>query len=776
MTVRTLLFFVLLFPALCLHAQITRTKKLTPSSSQATPIDTPDDLTKHLSAAETYQLSGDLDHAAVENRAIISIALKRLGALALRENQPMRAVKLLNDSITLGDAAETRANLAVAYLRSSEIDHAIANAQAAANLDPQNANAQHLLGKLLYAKGDYSHALAALESTIVIAPDFDTAYTLGLTYLQLKQIDRARLLFEEMQTALKNSADLHVLIGQAYEQTGYYPEAEAELKQALSINPKIQRAHFFIGYLILQHGGSERLTEAGKEFEQELQLNPADFYSNFFRGVVSNVESEHAKAIPFLQKAVQLNPNVGEAYLFLGQSQGELGDQVSAEKSLRRSIELTVDASKNSFQIRRAHFLLGRVLLKSGRKAEAEKELLLARQLQGQLLDSARDEVGRILGQVVSFSKNSGVSAPAITGQSKIESPTARAQTEETPLSKQEAAEFVKVKAQLSQLLAQAYHNLGVIAAQQGALGEAMTRFASAAEWQPDFPGLDRNWGITGFRAAQFDKAVAPLARQVKAHPEDALARRMLGVSYYLTQNYKQALETLKPLETSLSSDPELAYFYGISLVKLDKQPQAIVLFARLSDQNPKSAQARFYAAQGFAIVGDYERAVKEFRSVAALDSAFAQAHFSAGQSLIRLNRLDEAEKEFRQELQLNAVDAAAKYYLAYTLLERKIQIDEALSLLKEAVSLRYDYADARYQLGKALIEKGELDEAVEQLETAARFEPKKDYIHYQLSIAYRRASRPTDADRELKLYRDLKSANRTEETPGTMGAKENAP
>ncbi|MEP6924748.1 MAG: tetratricopeptide repeat protein, partial [Pyrinomonadaceae bacterium] len=373
-------------------------------------------------------------------------------------------------------------------------------------------------------------------------------------------------------------------------------------------------------------------------------------------------------------------------------------------------------------------------------------------------------------------SKNNSPLEPATIGQGKIESPTKRPNTEESPVSKQEAAEFLKIKAQLSQLLAQAYHNLGVIAAQRGLLEEAMTRFAAAADWKPDFPGLDRNWGITGFRAEQFEKAIPPLARHVKIHPEDALTRRMLGVSYYLTRNYKQSLETLKPLETSLSTDPELAYFYGISLIRLDKQPQATVLFTRLSEQNPKSAQARFYAAQGFALVGDYERALKEFRSVAAVDSSFAQAHYSAGQSLIRLNRLDEAEKEFRQELGLNSADAAAKYYLAYTLLERKIQTDEALSLLKEAIALRYDYADARYQLGKALIEKGELEDAVEQLETAARFEPKKEYIHYQLSIAYRRAARPIDADRELKLYRELKSANRAEATPGIMGAKENVP
>lgn len=772
MIFRTLLFIVLGFTAFCLYAQTPRTKKsgaaisVSPKSQTAPPAT--DELAKHLSAAETYQLSGDLANASIENNQIIGIALQRVGAIALAENQLDRAIKVFNDSIIFNDNSGVRTNLAIAYLRASKNDEAIANAQAAVALDPKDSIAQRLLGQLLYAKGDYAAALPALESTIRLAPDFDSVYALGVTYLQLKQLERAKLLFEEMQTAVKNTAELHVYIGRAYEGTGYYAEAERELKAALAINPKTAKAHFFIGYLILQHS-SERLSEAGREFDQELALNPADFYSSFFRGVVYNSESEHAKAIAPLQKAVQLNPKSGEAHLFLGQSQSEIGDNAAAEKSLRRAVELTADASKNSFQIRRAHFLLGRVLLKTGRRAEAEKELIAARELQGQLLDSARDEVGKILGQVVSSDKT----APE---KNSLGAQLNQPNQLPAPLSAAQTAELKKAKTQLAELLAQAFHNLGVIAAQQNLLNEGLTRFASAAEWKPDFAGLNRNWGITAFRAAAFDQAAAPLAKHLKTRPEDALARRMLGVSYYLTKNFKQAVETLKPIQATLGSDQELAYFYGISLASLDRQPEAAAVFSDLAVKNQKSAPAQFYAGQGFMIVGDYERAITAFRQARALDSNTAQTHYNAGQALIRLNRLDEAETEFRRELEINQADESAKYYLAYTLLERKTKVDEALILLRDAIAARSDFADARYQLGKTLIEKGDFNEAIEQLEAAAASDPKKDYIHYQLSIAYRRVARAADAERELKLFRELKDASKKRETPAAMGAKQNAP
>ena len=124
----------------------------------------------------------------------------------------------------------------------------------------------------------------------------------------------------------------------------------------------------------------------------------------------------------------------------------------------------------------------------------------------------------------------------------------------------------------------------------------------------------------------------------------------------------------------------------------------------------------------------------------------------------------------------MNSADVIAKYHLAYVLLEQKREITQALALLRETIAVHPQYADARYQLGKTLVELGQVPEAIEHLEVAARAEPTKDYIHYQLSIAYRRASRNADADRELQLYREIKASGRNRESRGNVENKPNAP
>jgi Flp pilus assembly protein TadD len=67
-------------------------------------------------------------------------------------------------------------------------------------------------------------------------------------------------------------------------------------------------------------------------------------------------------------------------------------------------------------------------------------------------------------------------------------------------------------------------------------------------------------------------------------------------------------------------------------------------------------------------------------------------------------------------------------------------------------------------------LEQGKLDDAISHLEQAARVSPDTDYIHYQLQVAYRKASRIQDADRELAIYKEIKARKRASAAPSAMG------
>ena len=66
-------------------------------------------------------------------------------------------------------------------------------------------------------------------------------------------------------------------------------------------------------------------------------------------------------------------------------------------------------------------------------------------------------------------------------------------------------------------------------------------------------------------------------------------------------------------------------------------------------------------------------------------------------------------------------------------------------------MSAQPNHANANYELGKILLDRGQLKEAVDHLETATRLSPQTDYMHYQLQAAYRKLERMADADRRTR-------------------------
>jgi Flp pilus assembly protein TadD len=91
---------------------------------------------------------------------------------------------------------------------------------------------------------------------------------------------------------------------------------------------------------------------------------------------------------------------------------------------------------------------------------------------------------------------------------------------------------------------------------------------------------------------------------------------------------------------------------------------------------------------------------------------------------------------------------------------------DEAMTIFQDVVRSHPDHANAHYELGKILLDRGQLPEAVDHLETAVHLSPQTDYMHYQLQAAYRKQSRLEDADRELAIFKEMKAKQREHLAP----------
>jgi Flp pilus assembly protein TadD len=203
-----------------------------------------------------------------------------------------------------------------------------------------------------------------------------------------------------------------------------------------------------------------------------------------------------------------------------------------------------------------------------------------------------------------------------------------------------------------------------------------------------------------------------------------------------------------------------MAYAWGYSLVWIGgREKKAIEVLNQLM-LSPLPPDSLLSVGDLYGVLEDYDHAVTAYRRALELDPAIARAHYKMGAALIRLSRMQEAITELQAEYKMTPKDVEVRYNLAYALLENS-QREPAVEILRALVADAPNHALAHYLLGKALLDAGQLPEAVQQLEVAVKLDPDREYIHYQLQLAYRRSDRKEDADREAKIYKEMKNRKR---------------
>jgi tetratricopeptide (TPR) repeat protein len=230
--------------------------------------------------------------------------------------------------------------------------------------------------------------------------------------------------------------------------------------------------------------------------------------------------------------------------------------------------------------------------------------------------------------------------------------------------------------------------------------------------------------------------------------------REMLGVSYFMLDDFVHSAEVLRPVADQLPDNPGLLYAAGVSLVRTGNPKEGGRMFSRMLEHSRNVPEIHLLLGQAYAEQSEYANALNEISRALELNPKLGEAHYYAGKVHFKQGRLDEAAQEYQAELTLNPRYVPAMYELAYVRLQQH-QAEIAARLLKEIVSEKPDYADAYYQLGKAMLEQGDVKTAIQNLETSVRLQP-SSYAYYQLSFAYRRDGRPEDAQHALEKYETL--------------------
>lgn len=709
--------------------------------SAAFPADDPAVTLKRAFETAKFALgSGNLSEAERQYDEAIALGLRQVASLSISESRFDEATRDLDEALKLAPAdPEITTDAAVAWFRAGDVKKARQLAASALAANPRLSRAQNVIGRIDLFRGDFDSAIRELQASVTLDQDFETSYFLGIAYLRAKRLNDAQQLFEHLQSTMGDSGALHVLIGRAYS-IAHFPEpAVAEFRKAIHLDAKYPRAHGLLGYSILEFRGEEAYPQARVEFENELKLHPDDYNALLLLGISDVALRDFPAAEAALLHAKRLRPDEAFSYLYLGEIFSETNRLGQAVEALQKFVHLVHDPEEVPRDMARAYFLLGQDLRRLGRVEEAQKALLSSQRYRETKFryDAQHifDEPGkpsdgdshttsdRIAGMLESGATEDRKATEAMVQGGVQENPATQ---RPAPIPQPAAGESKAAKqyrAFASEILASSYNDLGVMRAKASNFKEASEFFKQAAVWKVDLAGLDRNWGLAAYRAELYSEAIGPLERQLAASLQDAFVRQLLGLSYFMTDNFAKTAEVLRPFLSNPPDDPGLLFAWGTSLVRIRQTESAMGVFRRLLEQNAQNAAVHLLLGQAYAQQDDFANSLAELRNALKIDPRLPEAHYYAGLVYLRQSDFDSAAKEFRDELEIRPGDPATTYHLGFALLSEG-EAGPAAALFRESIKARPEYELAHFELGRALLQTGDVTGAIESLEAARKLAP----------------------------------------------------
>ncbi len=121
------------------------------------------------------------------------------------------------------------------------------------------------------------------------------------------------------------------------------------------------------------------------------------------------------------------------------------------------------------------------------------------------------------------------------------------------------------------------------------------------------------------------DAAAESFQKVVSIQPNFALARRDLGVLRIRQQRFSEAAEHLEVANKMGINDPRLLNFLGIAYNRTNRPREAIAVYRRAIEGDPKLAEAHLNLALAYQTVGNVSGAQQEYKTACRLEAKFCE-------------------------------------------------------------------------------------------------------------------------------------------------------
>jgi len=517
-------------------------------------------------------------------------------------------------------------------------------------------------------------------------------------------------------------------------------------------------------------------------------------------GAVYLALEDYQHAIPALQAAVGYRANAPATLI-------ELAIAYYGSEQYARALEPADQASKLDPDNVGAHQMLGKTYFMLGDLGRSITELEIAAKLSPNDVD-----VSYTLG--VAYLRNRQPEVAKKLYQSMIQVFGDRPQLHvvigrayrQSGLLKDAAAEFKKAIA-LDPHFPRAHYYLGItylLDEGQSQMDQALAEFQVELAANPDEFFANYYRGVVYIFQRKWDLAVPPLQKAAAIQPDNPDPYFQLGQAYQELNQHEQAIEVLKK---AIAFNPDLGHNKGQVSTAHHRLAQSLLKTGhveagqrelqiasdlkaqvfKLEQQSQSSGSGMGAAklpetkdlldpalAHGVAATGDVDDGTKQKLrgSDVYFKKVVAAAHNNVG--LLRAERQDfrGAVEHFalaaKWDPRLEGVDynLGLAYYKSGLYKEATAPLEAELKEHPANRPARLILGMSWFMLGKALLERGERVQGIENLERAVQLDPDQPEFHGQLGQAYLTAGRRAEGEREIEIAKQLKSKIRDPKAP----------
>ena len=620
--------------------------------------------------------------------------------------------------------------------------------------DPTNVEAQLILGNSLAGLKDLDGAVKEIESAIELDRSRGLTYSnLGALRLAQGQKDQAQAAFQKAVEVDPRSINAWLALANFQWSTGDTPGAENSLKRALEVDPKHVLANRALAVFYM---GSRRTAEAEPYLKTvaatgipEAAYQLADYYIAARR---------FPDAVAILEPLTKEPRTAGDAEIRLASIAYAQDDKARGHRLIDGVIQREVGNAR-ALLVKSAFLVLEKKLPEARQRAEAAVKADPGSAAAHYALGTLQEQLRQRKEAIVSFSEVLRLNPRAAAAQVYLSRLNLQEGTPDAAVTYAESA------------LANAPNNpearasliRGLVAKRDTARAEQ-----EVATLVKQFPEVGLVYALQGAVRAQKNDVPGARASYEKALSLSPTSIEALAGLTTVDLYQNKAPQARARVEARLAAEPNRPELMILSAQVYGAQKdlaRAETMLRRAIQTDPTSTRAYTMLAGVLLTSGKLDAARAEFDQIAQRDAKNIAAPTMAAMIVHSQNKTADAKKRYEAILNTNPTAAVAANNLAWIYAEEGTRLDEALRLAQSAATAMPDNAEVSDTVGWIYYKKELPALAITAFERSVEKSPENPSYHYHLALALSKsgdtARARAAAQQALKLKPDYPDAQK---------------